>query len=94
MLKDSDTILTVSQASKHELNTIYGIGVDKINKIKEKATIKTEILTKSIRDRIAIVGTGIDNNLLSRLNGNKDGNNDKKDIDFLCIGRIEKFYGL
>jgi glycosyltransferase involved in cell wall biosynthesis len=94
MLKDSDTILTVSQASKHELNTIYGIGVDKINKIKEKANIKTEILTKSIRDRIAIVGTGIDNNLLFRINGNKDGNNDKKDIDFLCIGRIEKFYGL
>jgi glycosyltransferase involved in cell wall biosynthesis len=94
MLKDSDTILTVSQASKHELNTIYGIGVDKINKIQEKANIKTEMLTKSIRDRIAIVGTGIDNNLLFRINGSKDGNNDKKDIDFLCIGRIEKFYGL
>ncbi|HYP42548.1 MAG TPA: glycosyltransferase family 4 protein [Candidatus Nitrosocosmicus sp.] len=94
MLKDSDTILTVSQASKHELNTIYGIGVDKINKIQEKANIKTEMLTKSIRDRIAIVGTGIDNNLLFRINGIKDGNNDKKDIDFLCIGRIEKFYGL
>ena len=94
MLKDSDTILTVSQASKHELNTIYGIGVDKINKIKEKTNIKTEILAKSLRDRIAIVGTGIDNNMLFRVNGNKYGNNVKKDIDFLCIGRIDKFYGL
>jgi glycosyltransferase involved in cell wall biosynthesis len=94
MLKDSDTILTVSQASKHELNTIYGIGVDEINKIKEKTNIKTEIISKSLRDRIAIVGTGIDNNILFRVNGNKDGNNDKKDVDFLCIGRADKFYGL
>ncbi len=94
MLKDSDTILTVSHTSKHELNTIYGIGVDKINKIKEKTNIKTEILTKSLRDRIAVVGTGIDSNMIFKVNGNKDGNNDKKDIDFLCIGRIEKFCGL
>jgi glycosyltransferase involved in cell wall biosynthesis len=94
MLKDSDTILTVSQASKRELNTIYGIGVNKIDKIREKANIKTEMLTKNIRNRIAIVGTGIDNNTFFKVNSHKDGNNNKKDVDFLCIGRIEKFYGL
>src|SRR5919107_3568980 len=37
MLKDSDIILTVSQTSKLQLNNIYGIGSDKINKIKEKS---------------------------------------------------------
>ncbi len=96
MLRDSDTILTVSQASKHELNTIYGVGINKLNKLKEKANIKTEILAKSLRDRIAIVGTGIDHNIFYKVNGNRGGrsSNGMKDIDFLCIGRIEKFYGL
>jgi glycosyltransferase involved in cell wall biosynthesis len=93
MLRDSDTILTVSSASKHELNTIYGIGADKINKLKESSSMNTGLLTKKL-DRIAIVGTGIDNNIFLKVKGHKDNNFDKKDIDFLCIGRIEKFHGL
>src|SRR6185312_14069500 len=82
MLKDSDIILTVSQASKLQLNNIYGIGSDKINKIKEKADKK---------NNITIVGTGIDKNFCFK---NKNKEKIKKDIDFLCIGRIEKFHGL
>ena len=94
MLRDSDTILTVSSASKHELNTIYGLGGDKINKLKEASNMNTGLLTNKLKNRIAIVGTGIDNNIFIKVKGHKDSNNDKKDIDFLCIGRIEKFHGL
>jgi glycosyltransferase involved in cell wall biosynthesis len=92
MLKDSDIILTVSQASKHELMTVYGIGVSKINNLKETANKKTRDLAKNLTNRIAIVGTGIDKNIFL-----KDSNkliDNKRDIDFLCIGRIEKFHGL
>jgi glycosyltransferase involved in cell wall biosynthesis len=91
MLKDSDIILTVSQASKLQLNNIYGIGSDKINKIKEKADEKNNKLTKNIKNKITIVGTGIDKNFCFK---NKNKEKIKKDIDFLCIGRIEKFHGL
>ena len=91
MLKDSDMILTVSQASKRQLNNIYGIEADKINKIKEKPDKKNSKLTKDIKNKIAIVGTGIDKSFCFK-NKNKEKN--KKDIDFLCIGRFEKFHGL
>jgi glycosyltransferase involved in cell wall biosynthesis len=92
MLKDSDIILTVSQTSKLQLNNIYGIGIDKINKIKEKSDKRNNKLTKNIKNKIAIVGTGIDKSFYVK---DKDKNKiDKKDIDFLCIGRIEKFHGL
>ena len=93
MLKDSDMILTVSQASKHELNTVYGIGVSKINNLKETANKKTRDLAKNLTNRIAIVGTGIDKNIFLK-DSNRGVINNKKDIDFLCIGRIEKFHGL
>nr|CAD42689.1 putative glycosyl transferase group 1 [uncultured crenarchaeote] len=93
MLKDSDMILTVSQASKHELNTVYGIGVSKINNLKETANKKTRELAKNLTNRIAIVGTGIDKNIFLK-DSNRGVINNKKDIDFLCIGRIEKFHGL
>ncbi len=93
MLKDSDIILTVSQASKHELNTVYGIGVSKISNFKETANKKTRDLAKNLTNRIAIVGTGIDKNIFLK-GSNKGSTNNKRDIDFLCIGRIEKFHGL
>lgn len=97
MLRGSDAILTVSQASKHELNTIYGVGTDKINKLEEKTmTLEKETIARSLGDRISIVGTGIDSNIFLKVNGNLDGGSKdgKKDIDFLCVGRIGKFYGL
>lgn len=93
MLKDSDIILTVSQASKHELMTVYGIGVSKINNLKETANKKTRDLAKNLTHRIAIVGTGIDKNIFLK-DSNKELIDNKKEIDFLCIGRIEKFHGL
>jgi glycosyltransferase involved in cell wall biosynthesis len=93
MLKDSDIILTVSQASKHELMTVYGIGVSKINNLKETANKKTRDLAKNLTNRIAIVGTGIDKNIFLK-DSNKELIDTKRDIDFLCIGRIEKFHGL
>jgi glycosyltransferase involved in cell wall biosynthesis len=90
MLKDSDIILTVSQASKLQLNNIYGIGYNKTNKIEKESEKRNSKLTKDIKNKIAIVGTGIDKSFC--LNKNKGKN--EKNIDFLCIGRIEKFYGL
>ena len=92
MLKDSDVILTVSQASKRELNTVYGIGVSKISNLKQTAN-KTRDLAKNLTNRIAIVGTGIDINIFLK-DSNKELIDNKRDIDFFCIGRIEKFHGL
>ena len=94
MLEDADIILTVSQASKHELNTVYGIGgVSKISTLKETANEKTRDLAKNLTNRIAIVVTGIDKNFFLKASY-KGLTNNKKAIDFLCIGRMEKFHGL
>lgn len=87
MLKNSDIILTVSQSSKQQLNIIYGIKENKIKNSKEKSINKNNKLSKNLKNKIAIVGTGIDINLF--LKGKII-----KEIDFLCIGRIEKFNGL
>jgi hypothetical protein len=46
-----------------------------------------------LTNRIAIVGTGIDINIFLK-DSNKGLIDNKRDIDFLCIGRIEKFHGL
>jgi glycosyltransferase involved in cell wall biosynthesis len=48
-----------------------------------------QLLTTSNRDKTAIVGCSSSNELLSRLRTNR-----QRDLDFLCVGRIEKFDGL
>ena len=97
MLKDSDIILTVSKSSMNELEHFYDIGRGK-NKSKNLGINKTkEILLKNINRNsgdIAIVGTGIDIDLLNVIILSKKKTDKKKDIDFLCIGRIEKFIHL
>jgi glycosyltransferase involved in cell wall biosynthesis len=90
MLRNSDTILTVSQTSKQQLISIYGIEENKTNNLKLKSVDKKEIVAEDLDKKIAIVGTGTDKNFFKENETIKT----KKDIDFLCIGRIEKFHGL
>ncbi len=93
MLKNCDIVLTVSQSSMDELKYFYfaekgdsslsGVkGVDKyISKSRDNS-----------KNKIIIVGTGIDIDILTNLVRSNTNFNTKKDIDFLCIGRIEKFF--
>ena len=92
MLKDSDIILTVSQASKYELVSVYGIGVSYIDNSGNGLNLENKNYKKNEK-RIVIVGTGVDDTVFQMLH-DKDNINHKKEIDFLCIGRIEKFNGL
>ena len=89
MLRNSDTILTVSQTSKQQLINIYGIERNKTTNFK-KSEEKKERTVEELDNKIAIVGTGTEKNFFKE----KESIKTKKDIDFLCIGRIEKFHGL
>jgi glycosyltransferase involved in cell wall biosynthesis len=89
MLRNSDTILTVSQTSKQQLINIYGIERNKTTNFK-KSVEKKETTVEELDNKIAIVGTGTEKNFFKE----KETIKTKKDIDFLCIGRIEKFHGL
>lgn len=94
MLTNSDTVLTVSQSSKHQLNTIYGVGNDKI-KMVETLDKNTKLIARIQGKKIVVVGTGIEDDLfhdITNSNNNHNNRNKLKDIDFLCIGRIEKFF--
>ena len=82
MIRDSDMILTVSRTSASQLCSLYGITVMDHEK-KEHAEEKN---TACGSGKIRIVGTGVD-----RLTINA---NSQKDIDFFCIGRIEKLDGI
>lgn len=83
MIKDSDMILTVSRTSAKQLSSFYGVSSDVYNKNKEHAENgNAPLASNSIR----IVGTGVD-----RLAVDIDT---RKDIDFFCIGRIEKLDGI
>src|SRR5215208_4747549 len=81
MIRDSDMVLTVSRTSARELCSSYGITVNDTKKEEEYTTI-----TPLRSGRIRIVGTGVD-----RLSIDTSA---QKDIDFFCIGRIEKFDGI
>jgi glycosyltransferase involved in cell wall biosynthesis len=89
MLKNSDIILTVSKSSMEDLKSIYDVG-----KGMDKNMERNEILlTNNVNtNKIAIVGTGIDVDLLNVIIHGKKKIEKKKDIDFLCMGRIEKFF--
>jgi hypothetical protein len=89
MLKDCDIILTVSNASKQQLIRVYGIrdGYTNNDPLVSKQPIGRNF------NKIRIVGTGlVAKNLVGQYNVNACDS--KKEIDFLCIGRIEKFIGL
>lgn len=79
MIRDSDRIITVSNSSRHQLYSICGLTEAELSK------------------KVIIVGAGIDQFVLHH-SKNNNNNNDKKDthkdIDFLCIGRIDKFEGI
>jgi glycosyltransferase involved in cell wall biosynthesis len=66
MLKNTDSILTVSNASLNQLKNIVGI----------KDTQKIVVVGCSNSDDLPVA------------------NNKKRDLDFLCVGRFEKFNGI
>jgi glycosyltransferase involved in cell wall biosynthesis len=78
MIRDSDMILTVSRTSARQLCSIYGITGIDIKKQHYSASLSY--------GKIRIVGTGVD-----RLPIDTGA---QKDIDFFCIGRIEKLDGI
>ena len=85
MIRDSDMILTVSRTSARQLCSSYGITSKDIKREQEEE--KANYYNVSLRPaKIRIVGTGID-----RLTINTSA---QKDIDFFCIGRIEKLDGI
>jgi glycosyltransferase involved in cell wall biosynthesis len=86
MIRDSDMILTVSRTSARQLCSLYGIACKDINREQEEEE-KGDYCNVSLRPvKIRIVGTGVD-----RLTINTSA---QKDIDFFCIGRIEKLEGI
>jgi glycosyltransferase involved in cell wall biosynthesis len=82
MIRDSDMILTVSRTSARQLCSSYGLTINDRKKEKEEAYTRTPLGPRKIR----IVGTGVD-----RLTIDTSA---QKDIDFFCIGRIEKLDGI
>lgn len=80
MIRDSDRVLTVSRTSARQLCSSYGVTVNDTKKEEEYTT------TPLRSGRIRIVGTGVD-----RLTIDTSA---QKDIDFFCIGRIEKLDGI
>lgn len=86
MIRDSDMILTVSRTSARQLCSLYGITCKDINREQQEEE-KGDLCSVSLRPvKIRIVGTGVD-----RLTINTSA---QKDIDFFCIGRIEKLEGI
>jgi glycosyltransferase involved in cell wall biosynthesis len=81
MIRDSDMILTVSRTSARQLCSLYGITGNDIKK-EEEERYNVPLGSGKIR----IVGTGVD-----RLTIDTGA---QKDIDFFCIGRIEKLDGI
>lgn len=84
MIRNSDMILTVSRTSAKQLCSLYGITGSDIKKEEEGGGGGYNLPLGS--GKIRIVGTGVD-----RLIINTDA---QKDIDFFCIGRIEKLDGI
>lgn len=83
MINDSDMILTVSRTSARQISYFYGI-TREIHEINKGLAEENKSPLKS--DKIRVVGTGVD-----RLTVDIDA---QKDIDFFCIGRIEKLDGV
>jgi glycosyltransferase involved in cell wall biosynthesis len=88
MIRDSDMILTVSRTSARQLCSLYDItGKDIKGEQEEEEEEEKGVYNVSLGPgKIRIVGTGVD-----RLTINTSA---QKDIDFFCIGRIEKLDGI
>ena len=90
MIRDSDMVLTVSRTSAKQLYSIYGVtGNDVKHEDEEKEQQQQEqeeYNARLRRGKIRIVGTGVDKLSIDT--------SAKKDIDFFCIGRIEKLDGI
>jgi glycosyltransferase involved in cell wall biosynthesis len=82
MIRDSDIVLTVSRTSARQLCSSYGMTINGTKKEEEEEYATTSLCSGKIR----IVGTGVD-----RLTIDTSA---QKDIDFFCIGRIEKLDGV
>ena len=80
MIRDSDMILTVSRTSAKQVCSLYGVTGRHHIAIEEQ---KNAPFSSS---KIRIVGIGIDRLTIAR--------GVQKDIDFFCIGRIEKLEGI
>ncbi|MFL6492705.1 MAG: glycosyltransferase family 4 protein [Nitrososphaera sp.] len=80
MIRDSDMILTVSHTSARQLCSFYGLTINDMKK--EEEYTSTPVGSGKIR----IVGTGVDKLTIDT--------SAQKDIDFFCIGRIEKLDGI
>jgi glycosyltransferase involved in cell wall biosynthesis len=91
MIRDSDMVLTVSRTSARQLYSLYGItGNDVTHKDEEKQQQQQQeqqgYNAPLGSSKIRIVGTGVDKLSIDT--------SAKKDIDFFCIGRIEKLDGI
>jgi glycosyltransferase involved in cell wall biosynthesis len=90
MIRDSDMVLTVSHTSAKQLYSLYGVtGNDVKHEDEEKEQQQQEqeeYNARLRRGKIRIVGTGVDKLSIDT--------SAKKDIDFFCIGRIEKLDGI
>jgi len=80
MIRDSDMILTVSHTSARQLCSSYGLTINDMKKEEEYTSAPVG------SGKIRIVGTGVDKLTIDT--------SAQKDIDFFCIGRIEKLDGI
>jgi glycosyltransferase involved in cell wall biosynthesis len=79
MIRNSDMILTVSRTSARQLCSLYGVtGSNHIATEEDNAPVGS--------GKIRIVGIGVDRLTIP--------SGVQKDIDFFCIGRIEKLVGI
>jgi glycosyltransferase involved in cell wall biosynthesis len=85
MIRDSDMVLTVSRSSARQLYSLYGITGNDI-KHKDEEGEEEGYNSPLGSSKIRIVGTGVDKLSIDT--------SAKKDIDFFCIGRIEKLAGI
>ncbi len=89
MIRDSDMVLTVSRSSARQLYSLHAITDNDVkhkDEEEEQQQEQEEYNAPLGTGKIRIVGTGVDKLSIDT--------SAKKDIDFFCIGRIEKLEGL
>ena len=85
MLSNSDIILTVSKSSMRDLKSYYDVGknISKSYEVDEYSTTEKNVN----ENKIAIVGTGIDVDLLNVISKKKKKNRSKKRYRFSLCGK-------
>jgi glycosyltransferase involved in cell wall biosynthesis len=89
MIRDSDMILTVSRTSARQLYSLYDITGNDVRQEEEEGGGEEEEREYNAPfgcGKIRIVGAGVDKLTIDLAA--------EKDIDFFCIGRIEKLDGI